>query len=83
VFVQATNAPGSFQILVNIPGNVTATVLLPAPGGTNMTAVVDGNIVSAACSNGLLTVTNIGSGRHWVCLGTKNKPLQTAFKGKQ
>ena len=81
VFVQATNAPGSFQLLVNIPGNVTATILLPALGGTNTTAVVDGNMVSGAVSNGLLTVTNIGSGRHLVCLGAKSKPLQTAFKG--
>jgi alpha-L-rhamnosidase len=81
ISIQATNAPGAFQLLVSIPGNVIATVLLPAYGQTNSTAMVDGHLVSGAFSGGLLTVSNIGSGRHLIYLGTKNKPLQTAFKG--
>jgi hypothetical protein len=81
VFVQATNAPGSFQLRLNIPGNVTATVLLPACGTTNATAVVDGKVVPAEFSDGVLTVRNIGSGRHLICRGTDREPIQTAFKG--
>jgi hypothetical protein len=79
VSIQATNAPGMFQLLVNIPGNVTATVQLPAPNEAKAMAVVDGQVVSGAFANGLLTVTNIGSGRHLICLGTNRKLLQTAL----
>ena len=46
--ISASNAPGSFRLLLNIPGNVTATVMLPALGSTNPVALVDGNMVSGA-----------------------------------
>jgi hypothetical protein len=72
VFIQAGNAPGQFQLLVNIPGNVTATVMLPALGTTNPTALVDGGIVSGTLSNNWLTVTNVGSGQHAVWLNTNS-----------
>jgi hypothetical protein len=77
VSIQASNAPGQFQLLVNIPGNVTATVLLPALGATNPVALVDGNVVSGAVSNNWLIVTNIGSGQHAIWLNTNNAPSQT------
>ncbi len=61
VSVEATNLAGDFQLLLNIPGNVTATVILPA---TNSAATLDGTIVSGSLSNDWLTLTNIGSGQH-------------------
>ena len=64
VSVQATNAPGFFQLTVNIPGNVTATVMLPMLDTNNPVAMADGQIVSGTVSNGWLTLTNIGSGEH-------------------
>jgi len=79
VSIQASNAPGQFQLLLNIPGNVTATVLLPAPGATNPVALVDGSIVSGTVSNNWLTVTNIGSGQHALWLSTNNTPATTAL----
>lgn len=79
VSIQATNAPGSFQLLVDIPGNVTATVRLPATGEARAAAVLDGNLVPGTVSGGWLTVTNIGSGRHSICLGANGKPVQTAL----
>jgi hypothetical protein len=68
VFVQATNEPGRFQLVVNIPGNVTATVKLPATGIVNPVTVVDGKTLSGVVSDGLLTVQNIGSGKHTISL---------------
>jgi hypothetical protein len=76
VSIQVTNAPGLFQLLLNIPGNVAATVLLP---GTNTTALVDGVTVSGMVSNNWLYITNIGSGQHAIWLNTNNTPTQTAL----
>ena len=79
VSIQASNAPGQFQLLLNIPGNVTATVLLPTFGATNPVALVDGEIVSGAVSNNWLTVTNVGSGQHAIWLNTNAAPSPTAL----
>ncbi len=68
VFIQVMNGRGTFQLVVNIPGNVTATVVVPASGETNATAVVDGKPVSGAVSDGWVTLNDIGSGRHKISL---------------
>ena len=79
VSILASNAPGQFQLLLNIPGNAAATVMLPTFGAASPVALVDGEIVSGAVSNNWLTVTNIGSGQHAVWLSTNNAPSQTAL----
>jgi hypothetical protein len=79
VSIQVSNAPGQFQLLLNIPGNVTATVMLPTLGATNPTALMDGNLVSGTLSNNWLTVTNVGSGQHAVWLYTNSVLSQTAL----
>jgi len=79
VSIQATNAPGFFQLLVNIPGNVTATVMLPTFGATNPVALVDGTIVAGALANNWLSVTNIGSGQHAIWLSTNSTPSTTTL----
>ncbi|HTV39743.1 MAG TPA: alpha-L-rhamnosidase C-terminal domain-containing protein [Candidatus Sulfotelmatobacter sp.] len=80
VTIQATSAPESFRLIVNIPGNVAATVLLPAPG-PNPTAVVDGKVVRGTESNGLVKLENIGSGRHSISVSEKGKAFQAALAG--
>jgi hypothetical protein len=77
VSISASNAPGQFQLLLNIPGNVTATVMLPTLGATNPIAMVDGSVVAGSISNNWLTVTNVGSGQHAVWLGTNSASSQT------
>jgi hypothetical protein len=79
VSIQVSNAPGQFRLLLNIPGNVTATVMLPTLGATNASALVDGNLVSGTVSNSWLTVTNVGSGQHAVWLCTNSVLSQTAL----
>jgi alpha-L-rhamnosidase len=79
VSIQASNAPGQFQLSLNIPGNVTATVMLPTLGAVNPVALVDGDIVSGTVSNNWLTVTNVGSGQHAVWLNTNAAPSQTVL----
>jgi hypothetical protein len=80
VSIQVTNnTAGSFQLLVNIPGNVTATVLLPAKSAINPVALVDGSVVSGTLSNNWLTITNIGSGQHAIWLNTNSTPSPTAL----
>ncbi len=79
VLISVTNAPDQFQLLVNIPGNVTATVMLPTLGATNPVALVDGTAVSGTVSNNWLTVTNVGSGQHAIWLNTNSAPTQTSL----
>jgi len=79
VFIQASNAPGQFQLLLNIPGNVTATVMLPTLGATDPAALLDGNLVNGTVSNNWLTVTNVGSGQHAVWLCTNSAISQAAL----
>lgn len=70
VGISASNARGSFNLLLNVPGNVTATVMLPAAGSTNPVASVDGDISFGTLSNNWLVLTNIGAGEHAISLNT-------------
>jgi hypothetical protein len=74
VSIQATNATGLFQLLVTIPGNTTATVMLPALGAANPVALFDGSVASSVLSNNWLTITNVGSGQHALWLSTNSSP---------
>jgi hypothetical protein len=74
VSISASNAPGIFRLQLNIPGNVTATAMLPANGAKNPVALVDGKISPANLSNDWLVVTNIGAGRHAIWLDTNPAP---------
>jgi alpha-L-rhamnosidase len=64
VSICASNSSGQFELRLNIPGNVTATVMLPSLGMTNPVALVDGEAVSAANSNDWLIVNHVGAGSH-------------------
>jgi hypothetical protein len=79
VGICASNAPGQFQLLVNIPGNVIATVMLPVSNATNPVALVDGNIVNGMLSNNWLVVAGIGSGQHAIWLNTNNAVATSAL----
>ncbi len=74
VGICASNAPGGFQLRLNISGNVTATVMLPAFGATNPVALVDGEIFPGALSNNWLVVKNIGAGQHAIWLNRNSTP---------
>jgi alpha-L-rhamnosidase len=83
VGILASNTPGNFQLRLDIPGNVTATVMLPAPNLTNPVALVDGDITSGTLSNNWLVLTNIGAGEHAISLNTKRVPASSDFYTKQ
>ncbi|HEY4415059.1 MAG TPA: alpha-L-rhamnosidase C-terminal domain-containing protein [Verrucomicrobiae bacterium] len=74
VGISVNNAPGNFQLLLNIPGNVTATVMLPTLGSANPVALVDGTVFPGTISNNCLVVTNVGAGQHAIWLSTTNSP---------
>jgi alpha-L-rhamnosidase len=74
VGISASNAPGTFKLLVTIPGNVTATVMLPTLGATQPVALVDGAIFPGAISNGWIVVTNVGAGQHAIWFNADNAP---------
>ena len=80
VSISVSNAPGTFRLLLNIPGNVTATVMLPANGAKSPVALVDGNIVHGVLANNWLTVTNVGSGQHAVWLNADDKPSSAMLR---
>jgi hypothetical protein len=70
VGICASNAPGNFQLRLNIPGNVTATVMLPAFGVTNPVALVDGEASPGSISNNWIVINNVRAGRHSIWLST-------------
>jgi hypothetical protein len=74
VSICASNAPTGFRLLLNIPGNVTATVMLPALGAAKPVALVDGKMASGALSNNWLIVGNVGAGQHALWLSTNSAP---------
>ena len=79
VSISVSNAPGQFQVLVNIPGNVTANVMLPAFGAANPTALMDGEVVAGVLSNDWLTVGGVGSGQHAIWLSTNSSPTSSTL----
>jgi hypothetical protein len=79
-FIRAENDTNDFRLLLEVPGNVTANVMLPAKGHTNGAALMNGDVVSGTLSNGWLNLTNIGAGRHAIWLvGTNPPPRSLQF----
>jgi alpha-L-rhamnosidase len=74
VSIQATSGLNTYQLLVDVPGNVAATVMLPTQDAVNPVALVDGDIVSGTISNGWLTIASVGSGQHAIWLSQTNAP---------
>jgi hypothetical protein len=74
VSILVSNAPNTYQMLLTIPGNVDATVMLPTQGAANPVAVVDGDAVSGTISNGWLTIQNVNAGQHAIWLSPTNLP---------
>jgi len=74
VSIQVTNGLNTYQLLLNVPGNVNAMVMLPTDAAVNPVALVDGEIVSGMVSNGWLTIQNVGSGQHAIWLSPTNLP---------
>lgn len=62
--IEVNNAQGDFRLRLGLPGNVTATVMLPTKETGRAEVVVDGATQSGTISNGWLTLQNIGSGHH-------------------
>jgi hypothetical protein len=67
VSVQVTHAPGVYEVTVDIPGNMTASVKLPATGKTSKVQV-DGKKARGKLAEGWLSIPDIGSGRHVITL---------------
>jgi len=78
ISVSATNASGKMRLLVDIPGNVTATVKLPVSGVAEPVAVLDGLAVSGTLSDNWLTIANVGSGEHAISLKSNGEASTTA-----
>jgi hypothetical protein len=80
VSILVSNAPNTYQMLLTIPGNVDATVMLPTQGALNPIALVDGDPVAGTISNGWLTLQNVGAGQHAIWLSPTNLPdLSTRY----
>jgi hypothetical protein len=72
--IQVTNDLNTYQMLLNVPGNVSATIMLPTQGAPNPVALVDGDIVSGTVSNNWLAIQNVRGGQHAVWLSPTNAP---------
>jgi alpha-L-rhamnosidase len=78
VTIQATRTASSFSLVADIPGNVMATVLLPATETTNVIVRLDGDIISGTPTNNWLAIRNIGSGKHAISLSANDAPMTAA-----
>ncbi|HEY1786822.1 MAG TPA: DUF642 domain-containing protein [Verrucomicrobiae bacterium] len=72
VSVTVTNGTSTYRMLLTIPGNVRATVMLPTLDLTNPVALVDGVNTSGAVAGGWLTLSNIIGGQHTIWLSSTN-----------
>jgi alpha-L-rhamnosidase len=72
VAVTVTNGTSTYQMLLTIPGNVTATVMLPTLSLTNPVALLDGVTTRGAVTNGWMAISNIGGGQHAIWLSSTN-----------
>jgi hypothetical protein len=79
VVLHVDNPSDGFQVLANIPGNMTADVMLPTKGSSSATALVDGLVVAGVVSNNWLTVPNVGSGQHAIWLATNAPASSTLY----
>jgi hypothetical protein len=77
VSITVTNGTSTYQIWLTIPGNTTATVMLPTLSFTNPVALVDGVAMAGAVSNGWMTIFNIGAGEHAIWLSSTNSLFTT------
>ena len=74
VSVAVTNG-AVYQLAVTIPGNVTASILVPTFSATNPVAILDGQIVASTVSSNWLTVAGVGSGQHVLWLSTNSSSV--------
>ncbi len=72
VAVTVTNGTSTYQMLLTIPGNVTATVMLPTLNLANPVALLDGVTTRGAVANGWMTISNVGGGQHAIWLSLTN-----------
>lgn len=79
VSVQVTESPTSFSLVAGIPGNVDATIMLPAMGTTNVFVREDGNLVAGTLVKNWLVINNVGSGRHVITRSPEDAPLQVTW----
>jgi alpha-L-rhamnosidase len=83
VGISASNAPGGFQLQLDLPGNLTATVMLPVGGARNPVALLDGEMRSGTLSNDWLVLTNVGAGQHAIWLNTNHSPSSATLSANR
>ncbi len=64
IAVRWSRAPGSYELRVKLPGNVTAQVALPAGAAARPSVHLDGRPVQAVREGGRLVLSGVGSGEH-------------------
>ena len=72
VAVAVTNGTTTCQMLLTIPGNVTATVMLPTLSLSNPVVLLDGVTTREAVAGGWMTISNLGGGQHAIWLSATN-----------
>jgi hypothetical protein len=76
IFIRADRDTNNFKLRLHLPGNVSATVMLPAAGLSEPVALVDGDVVSGTLTNGWLILEGITAGHHALWLSATNRPSQ-------
>jgi hypothetical protein len=83
VGICASNTPADFQLRLKIPGNVSATVMLPTTSGMKPIALLDGKIRSGVLSDNWLIFTNVGAGEHAIFLKPDGAPPSVAYSSRR
>ncbi|GHC48733.1 LamG-like jellyroll fold domain-containing protein [Roseibacillus persicicus] len=68
------NSPSTFRLRVEIPGNMSARILVPSKGLAEASVICDGVVVPAVEENGYLVIENVPSGEHVIWLSDSATP---------
>ncbi len=80
IAVKVQNSATTYKLRVNIPGNMTAKILIPKKGFPNPVLLYDGKVVAAATLGGRLMLDNVSSGEHAVWLSSSATPTAAVLK---
>ncbi|WPJ97274.1 LamG-like jellyroll fold domain-containing protein [Coraliomargarita algicola] len=80
VTINIENSPTNFQLTVEIPGNMAATVSLPSKGLASPVVLYNGKVVTVPVTDGRLVIENVPGGKHSFWLSATHSPDAATLK---
>ncbi|GAA5484580.1 LamG-like jellyroll fold domain-containing protein [Haloferula sargassicola] len=80
VEISVENASHEFRLMTTLPGNMTATVMIPTKGLAEPILLVDGIVTQAPIKDGWLVLENVAPGRHAIWLSETASPEESLLR---